>query len=463
MEGNIFQQELNVDVPHNDFDLGFNNRLTCHIGQLIPTAWYLAVPGDKFDIRTSITVQTMPLQSPAYANLRVYNAMFAVPIRLLWNNFQEFISPETPTAAPIVHPYVEFTQVSSIAPGSLGDYLGLPLKQAFGDKTRVSALPQRAYALIYNEWFRDENTGTKLPLNLTDGSDSANLYENNPVQVAWRKDYFTSALPSPQFGNGAVASLNVGSTGVEVEEIRRANALQRWLEKASAVGHRYIESIFGHFGVRSRDARLQRPELIGFDSKPLRIDTVLQTSQTSNEDTPTATRYGTMNSQCDFTLDDGSFFCDEHMIIMNLMFIRPDAEYIEGLSKAWSLWDRMDWPWPEFAHLGDEAIKNKEIFWRGDDPSQQDEADWAYSSRYAWLKYHGNEVHGEFLASLAHWVMPRRFGALPPFNNAFLAVPTDADDDIFSISSTKAPHYLVEVAHFVNANRPFPAFGMPSL
>lgn len=461
MEGNIFQQEINVDVPHNDFDLSFNNRLTCHIGQLIPTAWYLAVPGDKFDIRSTITVQTMPLQSPAYANLRVYNATFAVPIRLLWTHFTEFISPETPSAAPIVHPFVSFGSKSSIVAGSLGDYLGIPLMQQFANETNVSALPQRAYALIYNEWFRDENTGTLLPLSLSDGRDTINLYEDPPVQVSWRKDYFTSALPNPQFGNGAVASLNAGSTGVEVEEIRRANALQRWLEKASIVGHRYIESIFGHFGVRSRDARLQRPELIGFDSKPLRIDTVLQTSQSSDEETPTATRYGTMNSQSDFSLDDGSFFCDEHMIIMNLMFIRPDAEYIQGLGKAWTLWDRMDWPWPEFAHLGDEAIKNQEIYWSSN--PAQDDADWAYCSRYAWLKYHGNEVHGEFLESLAHWVMPRRFGSLPAFNNQFLGVPTDADDDIFSIQSSDSPHYLVEIAHYVNANRPFPAFGMPSL
>ena len=119
MEGNIFQQELNVDIPHNDFDLGFNNRLTCAIGQLIPTAWYLCVPGDRFDLRTTINVQTMPLRSPAYANLRVYNATFAVPIRLLWSHFQEFISPTTSDSVT-VHPYVEFDGVSEITPGSLG-------------------------------------------------------------------------------------------------------------------------------------------------------------------------------------------------------------------------------------------------------------------------------------------------------------------------------------------------------
>lgn len=460
MEGNIFQEEVNVNVPHADFDLGFKNRLTCHIGQLIPTAWYLCVPGDRFDIRTTITVQTMPLLSPAYANLRVYNATFAVPIRLLWTNFPKFISPESPSAAPIVHPYCKFDGAETIAPGSLGDYLGLPCLTP-PKETRVSALPQRCYQLIYHEWFRDENLMVNTNPDLGDGQNATNMYDSRPFQVCWKKDYFTSALSSPQFGNGAVASLNSGATGTEVEEIRRANALQRWLEKASIVGHRYIEAIFGHFGVRSRDSRLQRPELIGFGSQPLRIDTVLQTSNAGDESTPTATRYGTMNSRSDFALDDGSFFCDEHMIIMNLMFIRAEADYTQGLAKSWKLFDRMDWPWPEFAQLGDEEIKNHEIFWRPG--NTQDDDTFAYAKRYAWCKYHGNEVHGEFLDTLNHWTMPRTFASMPAFNAGFVGVLKDADDNIFAYTGDEHPHYLVAVDHMVNANRPFPAFGMPTL
>lgn len=462
MEGNIFQQEIEVNVPHSDFDLSFRNRLSCMIGQLIPTAWYLCVPGDTFDIRSTITVQTMPMRAPAYANLRVYNATFAVPIRLLWKNFPEFISPSDSTAAPIVHPYVEFDGSTVIGQGTIGDYLGIPVRASIPKNTRISALPQRCYGLIWNEYFRDENEmPVTFPVSTGDGADLTNHYDEFPLFVCWKKDYFTSALARPQFGNAAVANLNSTSTGVEVEEMRRANALQRWLEKASIVGHRYIESIFGHFGVRSRDARLQRPELIGFGSSPIRIDTVLQTSQTDSEETPTGTKYGTGNGRADFALDDGKFYCDEHMIIMSLMFIRPEADYIQGLGKAWKLWDRMDWPWPEFAHLGDEAIKNHEVYWQPGDPN--DDADWAYSSRYAWLKYHCNETHGEFLSTLAHWTMPRNFTSLPPFNGSFLAVPTDADSNIFDFDTSKTPPYLIDIAHFVNANRPFPAFGMPTL
>lgn len=462
MEGNIFQQEFNIDIPHNSFDLGFNNRLTCAIGQLIPTAWYLCVPGDMFDIRTSINVQTMPLMSPAYANLRVYNATFAVPIRLLWSEFEQFISPdEAHISTPIVHPYVKFDGTSPIVAGCLGDYLGLPLLTPAKNET-VSALPQRCYGLIWNEWFRDETLmTTNFPVDTGSGQDSYNHYDGQPLQVCWKKDYFTSALKAPQLGSAAVASLNSGNTGVEVEEIRRANALQRWLERAAAVGHRYIEAIFGHFGVRSKDARLQRPELIGFNSSPLRIDTVLQTSQDPNEETPTGTRYGTMNSRADFALDDGPFYCDEHMLIMNLMFIRPEADYVQGLGKEWKLFDRMDWPWPEFAHLGDEAIKNHEIYWRPG--NHADDSDWAYSVRYAWCKYHKNEVHGAFLDSLNHWTMPRKFTSMPGFNGNFMLVPTNADDNIFAFQSDVAPHYLVNIDHFVDASRPFPAFGMPSL
>lgn len=464
MEGNIFQQEIDVNVPHADFDLSFNNRLTCKIGQLIPTAWYFCVPGDKFDIRTSLTVQTLPMRSPAYANLRVYNATFAVPIRLMWSHFQDFISPSNPNNSPIIHPFVKFKHEDIMLPGSLGDYLGLPVSDAQGSLTdgRVSALPQRCYGLIWNEWFRDENEmPAAYPVDLGDGEDSYNHYDDPPLFVCWKKDYFTSALARPQFGDPAVAQLNSSSTGVEVEEMRRANALQRWLERASIVGHRYIESIFGHFGVRSKDARLQRPELIGFNSAPLRIDTVLQTSQSVNEETPTATKYGTMNQRADFALDDGSFYCDEHMIIMNLMFIRAEADYVQGLSKPWKIFDRMDWPWPEFAHLGDEAIKNHEIYWRPGNVN--DDGDWAYSPRYSWLKYHHNEVHGDFRSTLKHWTMPREFDSFPPFNGNFLAISPDADSNLFSVDTSKYSPYLVNVDHYVNANRPFPAFGMPSL
>jgi hypothetical protein len=168
-----------------------------------------------------------------------------------------------------------------------------------------------------------------------------------------------------------------------------------------------------------------------------------------------------MNSSSDFSLDDGSFFCDEHMIIMNLMFIRAEADYIQGLGKEWKLFDRMDWPWPEFAHLGDEEIKNHEIYWRPG--NAQDDGTWAYGPRYSWLKYHKNEVHGEFLTTLNHWTMPRKFSSMPNFNGSFMLMKTTADDNIFAFSSAEAPHYLVEIDHFVKANRPFPAFGLPSL
>lgn len=460
MDGNIFQQEVNIAVDHNDFDLGFNNRLTCNIGQLVPTAWYLAVPGDKFRMRTGVTVQTMPLMSPAYANLRVYNATFAVPLRLLWTEFPDFISPENASAAPVAHPYCDLKQ--PVVAGHVGDYLGIPIgitpTSGYG---HVSALPGRAYRLIYNEWFRDENLDPNgLPFSKNSGLDTTNYYLVAPTQVAWRKDYFTSALPTPQFGAPAVASLNSGGTGTEVEEIRRANALQRWLERASAVGHRYIEAIFGHFGVKSSDARLQRPELIGFNSNLLRIDTVLQTSQTSNEQTPTGTRYGTMNSRSEFSLDDGEFFCEEHMIIMNMIFIRPDADYIQGLGKEWKLFDRMDWLWPEFAKLGDEEIQQSEIYWTG---TSADDAGFGYSQRYAWGKYHKNEVHGLFLTSLNHWTMPRNFPVAPSLNSQFVKVNVGADDNIFAFAANQADHYLVNVDHQVIANRPLPAFGMPSL
>lgn len=461
MEGNIFQQEFNVNVPHADFDLSYENRYTCDLGSLIPVAWYEAMPGDTFRISQQFTVQTMPLQSPAYANLRLYNATFAVPYRLIWSEFEEFMSPSNPANPTPVAPYMALK--APVQPGDLGDYLGIPVgvSSGLGDYNKVSALPLRAYQLIYYEWFQDENFVQYLKPSVSSGLDSTTIQPGiSPLQVSWKKDYFTSCLPWAQFGNGAVANLNNGGTGTEVEEIRRANALQRWLEKASAVGHRYIEAIFGHFGVKSRDARLQRPELIGFGSSPLRIDTVLQTSQTSQEDTPTGTRYGTMNSRCEFSLDDGEFFCDEHMIIMTLAFIRPDAVYTQGLSRAWTRWDRFDYPWPEFAHLGDQEILNREIFLTG---TSADDGTFGYQTRDADFKYHRNETHGEFLASLAHWAMPRNFSSTPQLNSNFLTVQPNADDNIFAVSASVAPHYLVSCSNIVSANRPLPAFGMPTL
>ena len=344
----IFSKVAMPKPAQNTFDLSHDRKFSMKIGEITPILCQETVPGDKFNVESTNLLRFAPMLAPIMHQTSVYIHYFFVPNRILWDNWEDFITGgEDGTANPA---FPVFNNLGSVSEGSLFDYLGLPTGTAIGD---VNALPTMAYNKIYNEYYRDQNLATKLTDKATDGNNSAvGLF--NLQKRAWQHDYFTSALPWTQKGpeatiplgteapliygdyspsgggdetfarkpyssdpagyygnyndpivtnaNGGVTNASVtdylnfdvskthaadlsDATAASINELRRAFRLQEWLERNARGGSRYIEVIMAHFGVKSSDSRLQRPEFLGGSATPVTISEVLQTSDNASETT----------------------------------------------------------------------------------------------------------------------------------------------------------------------------------
>lgn len=479
------------------------------MGDLVPSCVMECVPGDKFTISTDALFRLAPMIAPMMHRVDVYHHYFFVPNRLVWDGWKDFITGgQDPSNAPAA-PYMgTFTN----AEGSLADYMGLPIGN-LDNNARISALPFAAYQMIYNEYYRDQNLIAPVAHKLANGSNTASTY-NIIRKRAWQHDYFTSALPwaqkgsavdiplgsvelvddwntatgiNPQFkspqgqatgtigynvGTSRITNTNDGAGAnpqfldpngsLEVEattinSLRRAFKLQEWLEKNARGGSRYIESILSHFGVKSSDARLQRPEYLGGMRQNMVISEVLQTGE-SNE-TPQGNMAGhgvSANSGKPF-----SYFCEEHGYIIGIISIMPKTAYQQGIPRHFSKMDRMLYFWPEFANIGEQEIKNQELYYNAADGQPVNDATFGYVPRYAEYKYQDNRVAGEFRSSLDFWHMGRKFASRPALNGNF--VTADPTTRIFAVTDPAPDKVYCQVVNKIFARRLMPKYGTPMI
>lgn len=506
----------------NVFDLGHERKLSTNFGKLTPIMLQEVVPGDKFRVNTELLLRLAPMIAPVMHRVNVYTHYFFVPNRLVWSEWEKFITGgESGTDAP-VSPYYEMTAANGawMRKGSLGDHFGLPpIPTGVGpyNPMRISALPFKAYQLIYNEYYRDQNLEGKVPISLTSGDQSAFVEEEMLLRMrAWEKDYFTSALPWAQRGgdvtlpvggqvnfvpdyatnskvisyDGSYRSGNLsgegGSTGaliinstppvygrienlknksydlvnpdLTVNELRRATKLQQWLERNALGGSRYIEQIFSHFGVKSSDSRLQRPEYLGGGKQPVTISEVLQTSQTDTTPQGNMSGHGISVG----TTNQFSKSFEEHGFIIGIMSILPRTAYQQGVPRMFTRTTKLDYYWPEFAHLGEQEVKNKELYHKFDQAGGDDnETTFGYQSRYSEYKFGNSTVHGEFRDTLSFWHMGRIFSARPALNSSLIKYNPNYRN--FAVTDTNVDHVYVQLYNDVKAIRPMPLFGTPSL
>jgi hypothetical protein len=510
MKPNLFNSIKLQRPKKNVFDLTHDVKLSAEMGNLTPILTLECVPGDKFDIGCESLIRFAPMIAPVMHRMDVSMHYFFVPNRILWDNWEKFI---TGNDSELVAPYIAYDN-GFINPtfGLEGcvkfmDYMGVPPQVPGGEAQNINALPFAAYQAIYNEYYRDQNLIAPIPYKLTDGNNNTSLTRLHQLldlrKRAWEHDYFTASLPFAQKGaavdiplgtiqtpaakiqgldtagtsnnvqgvsgtfdidpvSGPLApGLYAPATTADVEpttinDLRRAFRLQEWLEKNARGGTRYIESILTHFGVKSSDKRLQRPEYITGVKSPVVISEIVNTTGQSD-----GLAQGNMAGHGISVSSgrSGSYYCEEHGYIIGVMSVMPKTCYQQGIPKTFLKNDNLDYFWPSFAHIGEQPVTNNEIYAY---TSTADET-FGYVPRYAEYKYMPSRVAGEFRDSLDYWHLGRKFDTQPALSGEFVScTPTKRIFAVLEGPGSEATDSLYcHVLNKIKAVRPMPKFGTP--
>ena len=505
---NIFNSVKQTRVKKSMFDLSHDVKLSCNMGELVPVLTMPVVPGDHVHLAGETLVRLAPVLAPLMHRIDCTIHYFFVPNRILWPRWEVFITgQELFPGSGVATPDLPVFDLQSIQGQDeefqrLADYMGIPPTATIGWPLAtsifpVSALPFAAYGRIWYEYYRDQNQQlpTTVPYQLADGLQTIDLNRFKIFNRAWEHDYFTAALPWAQKGGNVhipTALSPTGGTQIQtpdgapaadgnlavangdgslmssvqnplmvgmgtINDLRSAYKLQEWLEKNSRGGTRYKESLIAHWNVNSSDKRLQRPEYITGLKTPVIITEVLNTTGDiqGTADTPqgTMTGHGTA-----FTKGSaGTYFVEEHGYIMGILSVMPKTAYQQGIPKDFIKYDYLDFGFPEFAHLGEQAIDINEIAAYIELPTAAEP--WGYIPRYSEYKFMLNRVAGDFRTSLNYWHMGRIFVAPPGLDEGFIV--SDPTTRVFSVTDPDVQHLWIQVVHHIKALRPFPKYGTP--
>lgn len=458
------------------------------MGELVPINLLETLPGDSIQLSTSALIRCAPMLAPPMHPVRVRIHHWFVPHRLVWSEWEDFITGGRDGNNASVYPTIA---AGSITQGSLANYLGLPVAST----PAVSALPFRAYQQIWNEYYRDQDLQTEAPISLASGPDTTTSTALR--NVSWGKDYFTAARPweqkgpavtIPLTGNAPVNRTNnapgvrayiagsnsnpadnamntvgnlIGSnsgrfsldpqgglvadlssvTGVTVNALRQSLAIQRFEEARAMYGSRYSEYLRA-LGVRSSDARLQRPEYLGGGISTIQFSEVVQSAADGTNPVSTLRGHGIS------AMRSNRFrrFFEEHGFVITMCSIIPKSIYIDGLEKHWNRRTKYDFWQKELENLGQQPIANKEIYAASASP----DAVFGYVDRYEEYRRQWSRVSGEFATStLDYWHFARKFAAAPALNSSFVsAVPPERP---FAAPSTDVIY--AQFQHSVQARR----------
>lgn len=252
------------------------------------------------------------------------------------------------------------------------------------------------------------------------------------------------------------------AAAASINDLRRAFRLQEWLERNARGGSRYTESILAHFGVKSSDARIQRPEYLGGTKSHVTFSEVLQTSGTPIQDPYTTTPQGNMAGH-GINVSGGKnirYYSEEHGYIIGIMSVMPRTSYQQGVPKHFLKKDKFDFYWPSFANLGEQPIENQELYLNLVDTAANSNT-FGYTPRYAEYKYMSSSVHGEFRGSLDFWHLGRIFSGPPALNKQF--IEANPDKRIFAVTDNNPNQLYAHVFNQVRATRKMPVFGTPTI
>lgn len=516
-----FSRVPSATIPRSSFDRSHGHKTTFDAGKLIPIFVDEALPGDTFTCNLSAFARLATPIFPIMDNMFMDTQFFSVPVRLVWDNWQRFNGEQRNPGDSIDFLVPQITSpVGGYQIGSLSDYFGIPTGVA---GLAHSALWHRAYNLIWNEWYRDENMQTSLPVETGDGPDAPTLY--NVQHRGKRHDYFTSCLPWPQKGPGVTIPLGTsapvisnqqfiqlfeantsnshqislgtanalkytgtsvgtdigatfgppgqGSTGLRVDlstataatinSLRQAFQIQKIYERDARGGTRYTELIRSHFGVTSPDARLQRPEYLGGGTSQVNISPVPQTSASgAYAESPQGNlaAYGT----CGFAKHAFTSSFTEHCLIIGIVSVRADLNYQQGLNRMFSRRTRFDFYLPALSHIGEQAVLQREIYANGIADANNDLKVFGYQERFAEYRYKPSLITGLFRSqapqSLHSWHLAQQFTTAPVLGDTFIQENPPLDR---CIAVPSEPHFLFDSYFSLRCTRPMPVYGVPGL
>jgi len=521
-----FSQVPRAEIPRSQFDRSHGYKTTFDAGYLVPVFVDEALPGDTFNLRMTTFARLATPIVPVMDNLYCDAFFFAVPIRLVWDNWQEFNGEQTDPDSSTDFLIPQMTSgVGGYSPGTLQDYMGLPIGVA---NLSHSSLWFRAYNLIHNEWFRDQNLQDSVVVDKDNGPDDPADY--SLLRRGKRHDYFTSALPWPQKGPAVplpigdrapvtgIGKLNntwdstdqqvwesdgtqpiytshqqindsntasrfaveenpddpgypnifadlSGATASTINALRQAFQLQKLYERDARGGTRYTEIIQSHFGVTSPDARQQRPEYLGGGTTPITIHPIAQTSSSD-----TTTPQGNLAAMGTMSHGGVGFVKSftEHCLLIGMVSVRADLNYQQGLNRMWSRRTRWDFYWPALSHIGEQAVLNKEIYAQGasvvDGDEIVDDQVFGYQERYAEYRYKPSVITGDF-----------RSVADQPLDIWHLAQEFESLPELNGtfieenppvdriIAVPSEPHILLDAYFNLKTARPMPTYSVPGL
>jgi len=518
--GATFPERMEKHAKRNWYDLSFNHKTTLTMGLLVPLAIKEVNPGETVKLQTEIKTMFAGLYLPIMHQCYLTQDWYFVTNRLLWpkstigdyNNGWEMFIKQDPITGAVTWPYLTYSRANAVSTEGVLNYMGFNAPPPSGTlilDTEVGALPVNAYLKIYDEYYRNDQIQPTLWRPLLGGDNTTNLTDPLPglkvLRRNWPRDYYTSATPTPQQGENilipsfatdpvtgdfipqilfktdgtspSTGSLRVGTSdqlqdalsadtvlqlSSTIRDFRYAAQMTEYLERSMRAGDRYNDFIQRHFGWTPDPLYIDRPVWIGGFTSNVVISQVLATAEVG---TYSVGQYAGQAMVRDVS-PEFTYTCPDYGLVMSLMTIYPKASYYSGLEQMWTRRSKMDYMWEQFALIGDQPIKNKEVWfsWYDADIAWNDEI-FGYLPQYASWKYSNDIVSGQMRTLWQSFHLGRKFEGAGEvvLNSEFITCTPDVGR-VFVIDAEAGEHECyVHAYNKILINRALPESGVPQL